>query len=57
MQERAFADPCPVCFSESQPHACPVSLAQPVTIAITHTNAGTFYCAFYCAFTRAIRDA
>lgn len=51
------ADPCTVCRSESSPHSCGISVVQPVTVILTHTDAGTFVAAFPCAFSRAIRDA
>lgn len=51
------ADPCAVCFSESHPHACSVSIAQPCILAVTVTECGPLAFAFPCAFARAVRDA
>lgn len=65
------AVPCTVCVSyalsagrtvvpsdaSSVAHTCPVSVAHPHTLDVTHAGPRSYAVAYACAFTRAIRDA
>lgn len=51
------AVPCAVCGAESVAHTCPVSVAHPHTLDVTHAGSRSYAVAYACAFTRAIRDA
>lgn len=51
------SDPCAICGSELEPHACGLTITRPGTLDITLTGSGAYAVAYPCAFSRAIRDA
>lgn len=54
---RPIAVPCGICGTESEPHACGITLTRPGTLTIVESGDDTYAAAYACAFTRAIRDA
>lgn len=54
---RPIAVPCGICGTESEPHACGITLTRPGTLTIVESGNDTYAAAYPCAFTRAIRDA